>query len=181
MVAVIVLLCLLIVATITDVARHTIYNWNTYSGIIAGFVLNACGLGLIGTGWEALQESLFGFLALGFIMLFCFVWFDVGGGDVKLIAMTGAFLGFEHQGQYLGIEAMLWTFVLGAIVGSAILIWQIGFLTIISKTFRHLILMLRAKSWVSLEQEEREPLKRGLFLAPSSLAAVVIVLKDQLF
>ena len=32
--------------------------------------------------------------------------FKVGGGDVKLIAMLGAFLGPEQ-----GITAMLWTFV----------------------------------------------------------------------
>ena len=35
---------------------------------------------------------------------------QVGGGDVKLIAMLGAFLGPEQ-----GITAMLWTFVCGAL------------------------------------------------------------------
>ncbi len=176
MVVIVVLLCLLIVATITDVTRQAIYNWNTYPGIVAGLILNYLGYGTLGSGWEALQQSLIGFLACGFVMLVCFVMFQMGGGDVKLIAMVGSFLGIER-----GVEAMLWTFVLGSIAAAAILIWQIGLFHIISKSVRHLILILRARTWVSLTREERQPLKRGLFLAPSSFAAVCIVVKSQFF
>ncbi len=45
-------------------------------------------------------------------MLVLFVFFRIGGGDVKLLAMLGAFLGLEQ-----GIETLLWTFVLGGAVG----------------------------------------------------------------
>ncbi|MBT6154791.1 MAG: prepilin peptidase [Planctomycetaceae bacterium] len=173
MVLYILLFLLVTVATITDVARHKIYNWNVYPGIILGFVANGFRTVAVpnsGSVWDGLIFSLEGFLACGLIMLVCFVFFDMGGGDVKLVAMMGAFLGVQQ-----GVEAMLWTFVLGSIVGAVILIWQIGVLRLISKSFQHTMLILRARSWVPLTNEERQPLKRWLFLAPSALAAVAIV------
>lgn len=165
------LFALVSVAAVTDVWRHKIYNWNVYPGIVAGFLANGLRTaredGSFGAG---LMFSLEGFLACGLIMLVCFVFFDMGGGDVKLIAMMGAFLGLRQ-----GVEAMLWTFVLGSIVGAVILIWQIGAARLISKSFRHVLLILRARSWVPLTAEERQPLKRWLFLAPSALAASILV------
>lgn len=163
------LLAFLAVATVTDVRGHRIYNWTTYPGIVAGLVLNAA-LG----GWAGLEESGLGLLVCGFVMLVCFVLFNVGGGDVKLIAMLGAFLGLER-----GITAMLWTFVLGAVMGMVILIWQFGFLSLAARAWRHLRLVVRARSWIPLSEEERRPLKRWLYLAPSALAAVVLVMVDE--
>jgi prepilin peptidase CpaA len=168
MIVIAVLLGLLIVATVTDVSRHKIYNWTTYPGIAAGLVLN-----FGDAGWTGLQDALAGFFACGFLMLVCFVLFNIGGGDVKLIAMMGACLGLER-----GIEALLWTFVLGAIMGTVLLIWQIGFVRILVKTIEHLKFVFKARSWVPLTPAEREPLKRWLFLAPSALAAVVLVVTD---
>ncbi len=125
-----VLLAFLLVSTITDVAWHKIFNWNTYSGIVTGFVIRFASEGVPG-----LLDSAAGFLACGLVMLFCFVLFNIGGGDVKLIAMIGAFLGLEK-----GIETMLWTFVLGSLMGAAYLIWQIGFLRMVRKCIQHLFL-----------------------------------------
>ncbi len=171
---IVLLLLLVLMATITDVRRHKIYNWTMYPGIVLGFILNA--LEQVSQGetiGAGLVVSLEGFLACGLMMLVCFVFFDVGGGDVKLIAMFGAFLGLPD-----GIEALLWTFVLSSIVGAAILIWQIGFLRIVSRTVQHLFLVLRARSWIPLTEDERQPLRRWLFLAPSAFAAICIVASD---
>ena len=88
---------------------------------------------LRGLGWISLRESLLGLLICGFTMLVCFVMFRVGGGDVKLMAMLGAFLGPEQ-----GITAMLWTFVLGACVGLIALIWRVGPMRTIRLAFRHI-------------------------------------------
>lgn len=162
------LLVLLVVATATDVARHRIYNWTTYPGIVAGVVLNLALPG--GVGWES---SLSGLALCGAIMLLCFVLFNVGGGDVKLITMMGSLLGLER-----GIEAMLWTFVLGSVMGTALLIWQIGIVHILRKTVHHLGLVLRSGGWVPLTPAEREPLGRWLYLAPAALLAVCIVLAN---
>lgn len=163
-----ILLGLLAVATVTDVRQHKIYNWNTYPGIVAGLLLNTT------AGWSGVWNAALGFLVCGFVMLFCFVLFNVGGGDVKLIAMMGAFLGLEK-----GVEAMLWTFVLGAVMGMAIVIWRYGFLTLLANTWKHMRLVFQARSWLPLTEEERAPLQRWLFLAPSALTAVLVVLLDE--
>lgn len=165
MVAEWILLGLLAVASATDVTRHKIYNWTTYPGIVVGLLWNA--FATDGMGW---QESVAGFLGCGTVMLFCFVLFNMGGGDVKLVAMMGAFLGLER-----GIEAMLWTFVLGAILGVAILIWQFGIGRMMRKSAQHLLLIVRTRTWVPLTPAERQPLQRWLYLAPAALFAVCII------
>lgn len=170
MASLLLLIGLLLVATATDVARHRIYNWTTYPGIAAAFAVRTWEDGVTG-----LQDSLVGFLACGFIMLACLVLTDIGGGDVKLIAMMGAFLGVQR-----GIEAMLWTFVLGGIAGTVILIWQVGAWRLTVKTWQHLVLVVRSRGWIPPTESEREPLRRWLFLAPAGLAAVVVVAHNQL-
>lgn len=166
-----VLLLFLAVASYTDIRWHKIYNWNTYPGILVGLAINAWLY-----HWEGLQSGLLGFLLCGFVMLFCFVLFNVGGGDVKLIAMMGAFLGLEK-----GVEAMLWTFVFGAVMGTVMIIWRHGVFNILSNTIKHLRLVFRARGWVPLTEEERRPLRRWLFLAPSAFAAVCVLAAEEQF
>ena len=170
MVALCVLLILLAAATWTDVARHEILNWNTYPGILAGLLLNLAGLVIVGGGTEGLSAGLGGFLVCGLIMLMAFVLFQVGGGDVKLIAMMGAFLGVER-----GMFALLWTFSIGFVLGAAIIIWQTGLLQILRNVYHHALLIIRARGWISPSSEQRKPLERGLFLAPAALLAAIIV------
>lgn len=162
------LLLLLLIATYTDVREHKIYNWTTYPGILLGFLIS----GYFG-GQEGFQDSFSGFLMCGLIMIVCYLLFDIGGGDVKLIAMMGAFLGLND-----GIYALLVTFIFGSAMGMVILIWQCGVWHLISKITEHLQLVFKAKGWVSPTDEEREPLKRWLFLAPSAFAAAVIVMSE---
>ena len=153
------------VATATDLLRHRIYNWTTYPGILAALAITAAGAGNI-----TLSESLTGLAACGLVMLVCFVMFKIGGGDVKLIAMIGAFLGPEE-----GIIAMLWTFVLGGCVGLIVLIWRVGALRLMGRTCRQVLYTLRLGRWSPLSDEEKAMLQPPLFLAPCALAAVVIV------
>lgn len=162
------LLAFAITAAVTDLVQHKIYNWTTYPGMAAGLLLNGWE-----RGWEGFEDGVKGFVACGLVMLVCFVLFSVGGGDVKLIAMLGAFLGLER-----GIEAMLWTFVLGGIAGLAALIWRVGCVTLVKKTVRHLFLTLRVAGWLPLTEEERQQLQPPLYLAPAAVAAVAIVLFD---
>lgn len=161
-----VLLGFLVAAAVTDVREHKILNWTTYPGMIAGPILN-----VYFHGGPGIYDSISGFLACGISMVVCFVLFNVGGGDVKLIAMMGAFLGLEN-----GIEAMLWTFIIGGAGGVIMLIARFGVLHLIKKSFEHLRIVWRAKGWVAPTEEEREPLQRWLFLAPAGLVAACIVL-----
>ena len=175
------LVALLAVATVTDLAQHKVYNWTTYPGILAALGLNALGSLLAATtavdpgtleswGWIGISWSLFGLLACGGVLLVCFVLFKVGGGDVKLMAMMGAFLGLDQ-----GIIAMLWTFVLGGCLGLIVLVWRVGPWRLAVRTLRQVLWSLRLGSWSPLTPEERAQLQPPLFLAPSALAAAVIV------
>jgi len=159
------MLLLTAVAAVTDIRRQQILNWTTYPGIVAGLVLN----GLTG-GWPGAEDSFWGLLVCGGIMLVCFVFFpDLGGGDVKLLAMLGAGLGRDD-----GILAMLWTFVIGFAAGLAILVWKFGIIQLVRRTvqaFRE-TLVLRGRI---APQEPDSPVRRWLFLAPAALAAVIIV------
>ncbi len=175
------LLGLVLVASATDVVRHRIYNWTTYPGILAALGLNAAGSLAVryGTieeshlqswGWIGLGESLWGGLICGLVMLACYVFFKVGGGDVKLVAMLGAFLGPEQ-----GILAMLWTFVLGACMALIVLVWRVGPLRLLVRVLRQIVWMLRIGGWTPLTPDERAQLQPPLFLAPSALLAVILV------
>ena len=144
-----------------------IYNWTTYPGIVLGIALQS-----LERGWAGLEDSLLGLFVCGGVMLFCFVFFpDLGGGDVKLIAMMGAGLGL-----YDGILAMLWTFVIGFVAGLAYLVWKEG---AVKLTWRMLALIREAvvmRGRVTHPPGDESPLNRWLFLAPAALAALVIVI-----
>jgi len=164
------MLGLTLVAAITDLWRQRIPNWLTYPGILAAFAVSAFEPGGIG-----LSESIVGFLGCGLVMLFCFVLFRLGGGDVKLLAMLGAFAGLAK-----GMEILLWTFVLGSIAALAMLIWRFGFLKLLGRGLRRLAWLLRLGDWLPLTDEERRQLQPELSLAPAAFLAVVIV-KFSLF
>jgi len=182
MVAKVLLLGLLGVAAATDVRRHRIYNWTTYPGILAALALNALGTGLLGVGvldettlrdlgWIGLGPSLVGLLVCGGLLVACYVLLRVGGGDVKMMAMLGAFLGMEQ-----GVTAMLWTFVLGACLALIVLVWRVGPIKVLLSVGRHVLWTLRLGRFQPLTSEERAALQPPLFLAPSALVACVIVL-----
>jgi prepilin peptidase CpaA len=179
------ILILAMVATVTDIAWHKIYNWTTYTGILAALGLAAAGslwLWAIGgdevwlrqrLGWQSLSETLAGLAICGLPMLLCFVLFKMGGGDVKLIAMFGALMGPQQ-----GLETMLWTFVIGACAGLIVLVWRVGAVRMAVRAVRQVLWSLRLGRWSPLGESERAMLRPPLFLAPSALAAVIVVRFD---
>jgi prepilin peptidase CpaA len=159
------MLVLTAIAAVTDFRRQKIYNWTTYPGILVGLGLQ----GLEG-GWPAFEDGLWGLLACGGVMLACFVFFpDLGGGDVKLIAMLGAGLGLND-----GILAMLWTFVIGFAAGLAVLIWKVGAVQLLRRTIQVVREAIIFRGRVP-PAEPQSPVRRWLYLAPAALAAVIIV------
>lgn len=170
-----------LLAAVTDFRWHKIYNWTTYPGMLIALAINGLGTatGLSSQpdhpwthwiGWIGLAESSLGFLACGFLMLVLYVFFGIGAGDVKLMAMLGAFLGLER-----GIEALLWTFVLGGAMGLTILIWRVGFWTLLAKLFRHVWSTLRFGHLSKPTADEREELQQPLYLAQAALAGLIVV------
>lgn len=174
----------LMVATTTDILRGYVYNWNTYTGIVVALLAAAvCTLLRVDLpvgseaakqfGFTSFTDSALGLFACGSVMVVCFVLFGddkVGGGDVKLIAMIGAFLGV-----YAGLEALLWTFVIGAVFALLHLIWKFGAWRIVSHVFHFFLYVIRVGPYAKLSKEERVPMATRLWLAPSALAAVLIV------
>jgi Flp pilus assembly protein protease CpaA len=131
---------LLVVAVWTDLRSNKIYNWNTYSGIALALIIGA--INSYWTGGETMRKLLgpiqladaaIGLFACGAILIVCYVFLNfnggIGGGDVKLLAMLGAFFGFEK-----GIEVMLWTFILAAAIGIIMLLWSVD-LSILTRRF----------------------------------------------
>ena len=110
MLSTVMLLGLTPVAAVTDLLWGKIFNWNTYSGVLAALVLSAAGsvwlwatarrkrgggIGFIGNS-PLFWDSVGGLFLCGGLMLVCFLLFPgIGGGDVKLMAMVGALLGMN--------------------------------------------------------------------------------------
>ena len=102
-----ILFALLTIASITDYRTYKIPNWLTAGGIIFGLVYSV---------FVPFSRD-FGFLwalggmMLGFIvMLPGYVLRIMGAGDVKLMAMVGAFLGVDDC-----LHAVIYSFIVGGI------------------------------------------------------------------
>jgi prepilin peptidase CpaA len=110
-----VLMALLIVAAITDVRRHRIPNWLTFGGAAFGVLYAAAVPFAPGQG---VMWSLYGLLLGLVIALPLYVLRAMGAGDVKLIAMSGAFLGLSHI-----VPAVLCVFIVGGVaaIGFAVM------------------------------------------------------------
>ncbi|HYD95492.1 MAG TPA: A24 family peptidase [Noviherbaspirillum sp.] len=108
------LLALLAIAAVSDYRSYRIPNWLTFGGaafalLYSAYVPFVPGLGFL---WAL------GGLALGLVLLLPAYAFRVmGAGDVKLMAMCGAFLGVDHI-----IPAVLLSFIVGgaAAIGTAL-------------------------------------------------------------
>ncbi|MCE9547527.1 MAG: A24 family peptidase [Planctomycetia bacterium] len=179
------LLAFVAMAAITDVRWRMIYNWTTYPGILAALAINAAGRLADSRGWATestqravgwigISASLLGLLICGFVLLVCVVFFKVGGGDLKLMAMIGAFVGPQE-----GIEILLWTFVLGAALAVILLIWRVGAGQLVARSWSRLSTAVRLRSWSTLVRTSREAssedLQTKLYLAAPALVAVMVV------
>ena len=103
--------CAMVVLFVVDLQHHLLPNVITVPGIVIGFVLSL----FLPPGW---QSSLIGLVAGGGVLFaIAEAWYRLRGieglgmGDVKMLAMIGAFLGWK---------LMLLTLVLSSFAGSVI-------------------------------------------------------------
>ena len=176
-----VLFGLLAVTTVTDVRWRKVFNWTTYPGVVLGLALNIFA-SLLGTKLlqgtdsnypvaDAWQDSLYGFLACFGLMIVCYMFFTgFGGGDVKLMAMIGAFFGLQ-----LGLEALLWTFVIAACMALIILIWQAGPVELARRFGAYAAFAIRHGRGTPVTEADRIPLQTTLWISPSALIGAMIV------
>ena len=102
-----VLLILLVIASVSDYRTFKIPNWLTGSGMVFGLIYSTVVPFSIRLGFLwALGGLLLGFL----IMLPFYALRIMGAGDVKLMAMVGAFLGVTDT-----LQAVIFSFIVGGI------------------------------------------------------------------
>jgi prepilin peptidase CpaA len=111
-----ILCALLLVAAISDCRSYKIPNWLTFGG--SAFALMYSTVvpfsPQLGFGWAL------GGLALGLsLMLPLYMLRMMGAGDVKLMAMVGAFLGMTHT-----FYAVLFVLVSGGLAALAFALWH---------------------------------------------------------
>jgi len=121
------------VACYGEIREHRIPNWLTVGAMILGFGAAGISFGLAG-----LSDSALGVLVGGGVFLpFCLMGV-VGGGDMKLMAATGAILGWPNV-----LYALTDTCMAGGILALAIMAWNGVLLTTLSNVFRILVGMPR--------------------------------------
>ena len=112
------LLAVTATGAVTDVRVGKVWNTLTYPAVVAGLVLNAVLKSPVGLGIGPASLG----LAVGFLPLFVFYLVGgIGGGDVKLMAAAGAFLG-----PYDAFVALFYACVTGAILVVAMVLWREG-------------------------------------------------------
>ncbi len=117
----IVLVSLLCVAIWLDVRYRRIPNWLTFSGMIAALLVHS-----LEKGYSGLLAALLGFV-VGILLLFIpFTKGGMGAGDVKLLAMIGAWMGVDFL-----LPACLWMGIIGLVLSLYAMwrerIWKLAF------------------------------------------------------
>jgi prepilin peptidase CpaA len=111
-----VLIVLLIMAAVIDTRSLRIPNRLTVAGMVLGLLLNSWP-GLAGsTGFLMALAGLGAGLAL---LLPLYVFRMIGAGDVKLMAMVGAFVGVHDI-----VQAAVLTFMAGGVVAIGFALWR---------------------------------------------------------
>ena len=108
---------------VTDVRRARIPNQLTYSALLAALTLRSTVLGLAG-----LKSGAVGLLVAGGLFLLLFVLGAMGGGDMKLMAAVGAWVGSTQVATLI---------LAAAIAGGVLAIGRIVFRNMVGETIRN--------------------------------------------
>ena len=106
------------VGSVWDVRTGRVPNTLTYAAVLAGLVLNAVLPAPAGIG---LGPAALGILVAAGPLFLVYLAGGLGGGDVKLMAAVGAFLG-PRDSTY----ALLYACLAGAVLSIATILWKEG-------------------------------------------------------
>lgn len=150
----------------TDWRWHKIYNKLLAIALLLALVING-----VEGGWPGLKMSLMGAL-IGFSLLL--IPYFLGGmaaGDVKFLAVIGAF-----GGSAFVINSFLYGAVIGGII-SAILLARRGALGVTLKRFIFLLTLGSRANWgEEMRDARQERFPYGLAIAAGTVLAMVIPL-----
>lgn len=111
-----VLFALLMAAAVHDVRSYRIPNWLTGGGLAFALIYTALVPPVYNAAWTWAPAG----MLLGFATLLpLYLLRAMGAGDVKLMAMTGAFLGLQGT-----VFALLFTFVMAGLAAFAYAAWH---------------------------------------------------------
>jgi prepilin peptidase CpaA len=133
-----ILFVLLIIAAVSDWRSYRIPNWLTFGGMVFGLLYHAVSPAYLHTGFMwALNGLLLGFA----MMLPLYLLKTMGAGDVKLMAMIGAFLGALDT-----FHAALSSFLVGGIAALAFALFHRSLLRMLGNTAS----IVRVMAWSTL-------------------------------
>ena len=112
------LLVLLTTAALIDMRRHRVPNWLSLGGTVLALGLYSA---LLGFGTDGLLTGLGGWAVGLAVFIPFYLMGGMGAGDVKLMAMTGTFLGPLHALLAAGLGLGM-----GSLMGLAILLYRHG-------------------------------------------------------
>jgi prepilin peptidase CpaA len=113
---------------VTDVRSARIPNRLTYSAVVVALGLRAALLGVSG-----LKSGALGMLVAGGLFLFLFVLGAMGGGDMKLMAAVGA---------WVGSDEVMTLILAAALAGGVLAIGRIIFRNMLGETVRNTIRLI---------------------------------------
>jgi prepilin peptidase CpaA len=117
-----------LVGAVTDVRSARIPNRLTYTAIVVALALRTSFLGLAG-----LKSGAFGMLVAGGLFLFLFSLGAMGGGDMKLMAAVGA---------WVGSEEVMMLILAAALAGGVLAIGRIIFRNVLGETLKNTIRLI---------------------------------------
>lgn len=188
----VVLLLLLVTCSCTDLQRHKIPNWATYTALFWVVAINCCASSLearqmasdaqvaarthIGPGFlgaVGIQQSALGGLVCFLVMLVAYNLAHGGAGDVKLATVIGAALGVKQ-----GLLAVACSYVAAGVAILAWTIWSLGPLYLAAALGRKIGAFL-LPLWVRPPtDEERELLAKPVPLAPFFAVGTILVMLE---
>jgi prepilin peptidase CpaA len=117
-----------LMGAVTDVRSARIPNRITYSALVAALVLRTALL-----GWSGLKSGTVGMLVAGGLFLLLFVMGAMGGGDMKLMAAVGA---------WVGSTQVVTLILAAALAGGVLALGRIIFRNMVGQTLRNTALLI---------------------------------------
>lgn len=150
-----------------DVISARIPNRLTYPAIISGLVLR-----LIILGWRGLGSGVLGLLLCGGLFFVLFAIRALGGGDVKLMATVGAWVGVGHTGTALIICA-----IAGGIIAMGYVVFQKRYKTTFSNVASimkfHAVSGVKQHPELNLSSAKAVRMPYGLAIAAGAVGTLI--------